>query len=184
MDRLTFRNETQLASVEIRLPVRAIIGNKLLSMSTTSLSPAGLYLRSTEYVKPLSAFQMLLWLSEKEVPVFARVTVSFVEQRADGYGVGVQLSWLTESDQGRYAQYVADALSRSTASYSATFRLEKFLQRQHVVSFRGALIERVNSSLNSFLAALSQPLASMWSQVRVLFAIGGASRALQRSPLR
>ena len=300
MDRFTFRNETQLASVEIKLPVRAIIGSKLLSMSTVSLSPAGLYLRSTEYVKPLSSFQILLWLSEKDAPVFAKITASFVERRADGYGIGVQLVCLTESDEGRYAKFVADARSSSPVSYSATFRLGKFLQRQQVVSFRGALIERVKSSLtrlamqvherehasdivadasdgkvdlvvmemskesltvaralaklpsapqvlllskdgspvalsqgllagatsvcalpcnqltlvsrilgllqnteeaqqaltlslptnsesrsrHSLLTALSQPLASMWTQVRGLFAMGSTSRALQRSPLQ
>ncbi len=147
MDRRNFQNDTQLESVQLNLPVRAIIENKLLSMSTESIYQSGLYLRSTEYVKPLSSFQILLWLPEDSSPLFAKVTTSFVEGRADGYGIGVQLDSLTESDERRYMLFVADAHSSNPASYSATFRLGKFLQRQQVVSFRGALIDRVKSAL-------------------------------------
>lgn len=95
-----------------------LVGSEWIEMEVSKLGRSNFFLSSETYIPPRAVLEVKLVLPKSKTPILMRVSTSFIDRTADGYGVGAELSSLSTDDKKRWEEF----LSKVSALMAATVK--------------------------------------------------------------
>lgn len=120
---------------------------QLRAMRTEKVDRSSLFLISHTLVWPRSVFEIYICLSPDESPLHALCTASYVERTWAGFGIGADISSMSQPDEKRWREYVHDAAAQVEASYASSLAALQAAQSADVIVVSMAVSERMTAEM-------------------------------------
>lgn len=94
----------------------ARVDSEWIEMQVSKLGRSNFFLSSPVYIPPRAVLEVKLVLPKSKSPIQMRVSTSFIDRTADGYGVGAELSSLSTEDKKRWEEFLSKVAALTAAT--------------------------------------------------------------------
>lgn len=147
MDNNIVSEKRHLVSVAAGPIAIAQADGQINAMRIEKVERASLFMISHTLVWPRAVFEMFICLSQEEAPLRAVCSTTYVERTWNGFGIGAEISTMSQRDQDRWESYVRKATRSESAGYSTGLSALSTAQSASIIVVSMALSDRLVSSL-------------------------------------
>lgn len=125
MEALKTPRKRRLVDTATGPQVFALVGSEWVEMQVSKLGRSNFFLSSPVYLPPRGVLEVKLVLPKSKTPIQMRVSTSFIDRTADGYGIGVELSSLTTDDKKRWEEFLSKVSALTAATVKSGVRASR-----------------------------------------------------------
>lgn len=143
----TISEKRHLLNVDAGPLAIANTDGQLRAMRTEKVDRSSLFLISHTLVWPRSLFELYICLSPDEPPLHALCTASFVERTWGGFGIGADISSMSQRDEKRWHEYVREVAMEVETSYASSLAALRNAQSTDVIVVSMAVSDRITAAI-------------------------------------